>query len=138
MDHLGYEDVDRSGGSGHQYGAACRNHRRGLGNIDFLEAITPDGGGDSLTIVRGTTQGLNAPLAIDNVRPEFAWSVASSRTGAAVTAAEVEVRDAERAAGADLDPPCRGQWCRRHNVRRAVVGREAPLHVARAGKGHRR
>jgi hypothetical protein len=43
----------------------------GLGNIDFLEAVTPDGGGDGLIIVRGTTQGLNAPLAVDNIRPEF-------------------------------------------------------------------
>jgi alpha-L-rhamnosidase len=70
----------------------------GLGNIDFLEAVTPDGGGDGLIVVRGVTQGLNAPLSVDNVRPEFAWSVASSRSGAVVTAAEVEVRDAERTA----------------------------------------
>ena len=70
----------------------------GLANIDFLEAVTPDGdgGGDGLTIVRGITQGLDAPLAVDNIRPEFGWSVTSSRPGAAVTAAEIEVRDAER------------------------------------------
>src|SRR5689334_13398548 len=51
-----------------------------------------------LVAVRGTTQGLNAPLAVDNPRPEFAWNVTSSQPGAAVTAAEVEVRDAERTA----------------------------------------
>ncbi|WP_197289251.1 family 78 glycoside hydrolase catalytic domain [Saccharothrix sp. NRRL B-16348] len=72
----------------------------GLANIDFIEAVTPDGGdgGDGLVIIRGTTQGLNAPLAVDNPRPEFAWSVTSSQAGAVVTAAEVEVRDAERTA----------------------------------------
>ncbi|MDX3660046.1 family 78 glycoside hydrolase catalytic domain [Streptomyces sp. ID05-26A] len=70
----------------------------GLANIDFLEAITPGGGGDGLIIARGTTQGLNAPLAVDNPKPEFAWSVTSGRPGAAVTAAEVEVRDAETTA----------------------------------------
>ena len=50
-----------------------------------------------MQVVRGSTQGLNAPLAVDNARPEFAWTVTSSQAGAAVTAAEVEVRDAERA-----------------------------------------
>lgn len=72
----------------------------GLANIDFLDAVTPDGGGggDGLSIVRGTTQGLNTPLAVDNPKPEFAWSATSSRSGATVTAAEVEVRDAERTA----------------------------------------
>ncbi len=67
-------------------------------DIDFLEAVTPDDEEGSLNIVRGTTQGLNAPLAVDNPIPEFAWSTTSSRPGAAVTAADIEVRDAERTA----------------------------------------
>ncbi|MEO6085792.1 MAG: alpha-L-rhamnosidase N-terminal domain-containing protein, partial [Umezawaea sp.] len=54
--------------------------------------------GSSLVVVRGTTQGLNAPLAVDNPKPELAWSATSSLPGTAVSAAEVEVRDAERTA----------------------------------------
>ena len=100
MDDVGDQDRHRQVAAGINTVRLAATTSAGLANIDFLEAVTPDGdgGGDGVIIVRGTTQGLNAPLAVDNARPEFAWSVTSSQPGAAVTAAEVEVRDAERTA----------------------------------------